>query len=238
VEEIRTQSTKKIWNPKSFLILSVLFSFLTAGILCSLNYGRLGDNRKKWITLSSTILGFIVLMTLMVLINVKSSSLILPINIGIGILFRNMQINLYDEHIKSGGQKASYLIPTLIAILFSGLIIAMMIYSADIPDNSIAYGKNNVYYTNSVSEAEARKLGDYFKGDVFNDNSKIDFKLDKEKDTYVFSMPIKDASDINDQKFMDDMNECRKALSKDVFNNKPVRVDICDGKFKVLKSIK
>lgn len=148
-----------------------------------------------------------------------------------------MQKDLYDEHIKDGGEKESYFIPILIGILFADLIIAIKIYTIAIPENSIAYGKNHVYYTDAISESEARKLGDYLKPYFFNDNSKADVKLDKENDTYIFCMPIKDASDINDQEFINAMKECPKDLSKDVFNNKTVRVDICDDKFKVLKSI-
>jgi hypothetical protein len=46
-----------------------------------------------------------------------------------------------------------------------------------------------VYYTNAITESQAKKLGDYFKGDVFTDNSKIDIKIDKEKDIYlIFSV--------------------------------------------------
>jgi len=230
-------STKKLWNPKSFVILSALFSFFPTGIICSLNYGRLGDNKKKWITLISNILGLISLVALIFLINIKSSSAILPINIGVGILFRNMQKNIYNEHIKNGGEKASYFIPILIGILFIAVIIAIKIYTVAIPENSIAYGKNSIYYTNAISESEARKLGDYLKPDVFNDNSETDIKLDKKNNTYIFCIPIKDASNINDQKFINAMKECSKDLSKDVFNNDPVRVDICDTQLKVLKSI-
>lgn len=39
--------TTKLWNPKSFIIFSVFFSFLPAGIMCALNYGRSGSQKKE-----------------------------------------------------------------------------------------------------------------------------------------------------------------------------------------------
>lgn len=45
--EVSKVSTKKLWNPKSFIILSAIFSFFPTGIICSLNYGRLGYNKKS-----------------------------------------------------------------------------------------------------------------------------------------------------------------------------------------------
>ncbi|MGH4119506.1 hypothetical protein [Clostridium sp.] len=47
VKETNQGTGKKLWNPKGFLILSILFSFLPAGILYSLNYGRLGLSKKE-----------------------------------------------------------------------------------------------------------------------------------------------------------------------------------------------
>jgi hypothetical protein len=62
---INKSSTQKLWNPKSFIIFSILFSFVPAGIMSALNYGRYGNNKMKWIVLLSTILGFIGIITLM-----------------------------------------------------------------------------------------------------------------------------------------------------------------------------
>jgi len=228
--------TKKLWNPKSFIIISAIFSFLPTGIICSLNYGRLGDHKKKWITLISTILSFIVFIYLLSLLSVKSSSLALPVNAGIGILLRNIQKELYNEHIKNGGEKASYFLPVLICFLLLALVILSRIYTAAMPENSIAYGQNHVYYTNAITESQAKKLGAYFKKDIFTDNSKIDIKIDKEKDIYVFSLIVQDDA-VNNQEFINSMKECSKDLSKDVFNNNPVRVDLCNNRFKILKSI-
>lgn len=230
-------STKKLWNPKSFIILSALFSFLPTGIICSLNYGRLGDNKKKWITLALTILGFIAFTILASQLTVKTSSFLLPINIGIGIFLRNIQKELYNEHIQNGGKRASYFLPIFIGVLYCSLVIGVLIYTADMPRNSIDYGQNHVYYTNTITKSEAKRLGDYFKsGDVFTDNSKMSIKIDKEKDIYIFSFMVKDDA-VNDQSFIDSMKDCSKDLSKDVFNNSHVRVDLCDNTFKVLKSI-
>ena len=235
--EINKIPTKKLWNPKSFIIFSVLFSFLPAGIMCSLNYGRCGNQRRKWTCLLSTILGFIALITLAIILSIKTPIIFLPINIGVAIYFRNIQRKLYEEHIQNGGERASYFLPIIIGVLIFVFSAASFIYSAYIPEKSLDYGKNHVYYTDNITKSQAENLGDYLKSEIFfSSDSEIDIKIDKQKDIYVFSM-IVDDNYLTDEEFINAMKASSKLLSLKVFENNKVRIDLCNDRFKVLKSI-
>ena len=230
--------TKKLWNPKSFIIFSALFSFLPAGVMCALNYGRCGNQRKKWTYLISTIIGFIAVVTLAFIIPTTiSKSLCFGINIGIGAYLMNTQKALYQEHIQNGGKRASYLLPIGIGILIFTLFLATIIYSQYIPDKTLDYNKNQLYYTDNVTEAQAKKLGDYLKSEgFFKDDSETTVKIDKQEDTYVFSMIII-AEYLNNEEVLNNMKLVSNELSVNVFENNKVIVDLCNNRFKVLKSI-
>ena len=45
-EEEYRHSNVKLWNPKGFIVIGILFSFLPAAILYSINYGRLGFRKE------------------------------------------------------------------------------------------------------------------------------------------------------------------------------------------------
>lgn len=227
--------TKKLWNPKSFIIFSIFFSFIPAGIMCALNYGRIGDQRKKLITLLSTILGFIALITVVSIFSINAPIIFFPINIGVGILLRTIQRKLYEEHIQNGGEKASYFIPLIIGLILFALSAASILYYAYVPKNSLDYNSNHLFYTNAITESQAKELQDYLKAEqYFTSSSEIDIKIDKEKDLYLLSLVVKDDY-LNNQEFIDAMKVFSKELSQNVFENNKVRINLCNDRFKVLK---
>ncbi len=240
MEEFNTIPTKKLWNPKSFIIFSALFSFLPAGIMYSLNLGRCGNKQKKWTSLILTIIGFIVLSAIAYIIPSSTSILkyaFFGINIGIGMYLSNTQGKLYENHIQNGGEKASYIIPVIISVLIVALFVVAIIYSIFLPSNSLSYNKSKVYYTDNVTKSEAEKLGDYLESqDFFNADSEADVKIDKENDIYIFSLII-DEKYLDEKEIMDNMKLICTELSENVFDNNDVRLDLCDGRFKVLKSV-
>lgn len=236
--ENNTKPIKKLWNPKSFIIFSALFSFLPAGIMYSLNYGRCGNQQKKWTSLILTLIAFITLCTLSFIIpNNITNSLSFGINIGIGVYLMNTQTILYQEHIQNGGERASYLLPIITGIFILVLLIFTVMYSQYIPQKTLNYNKNQLFYTNNVTEAQAKKLGDFLETEgFFKADSRTDVKIDKQEDTYVFSMIIKDEY-IDNQEVVDNMKLVSDELSIYVFENSKVKIDLCNSRFKVVKSI-
>lgn len=230
---------KKLWDPKSFVVLSVFFSFLPAAILGALNHGRLGDTGKKTLY----ILGFTALFIALISLSVYTSqstlkALFYAVNIGIGAYLTNSQKGLYKEHIEKGGKKASFVIPVVICLVFAAGIIYMNILTANIPDKVKTFNGDELYYTDSISVDEVDKLGNYLADEgLFNDDGEvISTKIDKKSDTYMFSV-------IFDKKYLDDVEankmfkEVRSMLSANVFNGSMVELHICDNKFNTLKVI-
>ncbi|EKQ51563.1 MULTISPECIES: hypothetical protein [unclassified Clostridium] len=230
-------SAIKLWNPKSFIIFSLFFSFVPAGIMSALNYGRYGNKKRKWVILISTILGFVTLITLASLLPVDAPYIFLAINIGVGVFLSINQRTLYKDHIENGGKKASYILPIIIGIIIFSLAAASIMYTINIPKNALDYGENHLFYTNNITQLQAKELGDYFNREgYFTSNSKIDVKIDKQNDTYVLSL-VAEGDYQNNQNYVGPMRALSKELSQNVFKNSKVRIDLCDDRFKVLKSI-
>lgn len=238
MSEFNMSPTKKLWNPKSFIIFSILFSFLPAGIMYALNYGRCGNKKRGRTCLAATIIGFINIFTLAFMIPSSIAKVIFfSANICLGIYFTNTQQKLYIEHIQNGGKKASYLLPITICVIIAGLLIALMIYCDSIPSNSIEYNKNDIYYTDNVTNSEAKEVGDYLKSQhFFSNTSKVSTKLDKQNNIYILSVII-NSDYLNDKELINLMHLFSNDLSENVFNNAKVRIDLCNTRFKVLKSI-
>jgi hypothetical protein len=235
--EINKLPSIKLWNPKSFIIFSLFFSFVPAGIMSALNYGRCGNQKKKWIVLISTILGFVALITLASVFPIDASFIFLAINIGVGVFLYIIQRKLYKEHIQNDGKKASYLIPIIIGAIIFILAAASISYTIYVPKNALDYGENRLFYSNNITQSQAKELGDYFNTEgYFTSNSKIDVKIDKQNDTYVLSLVVESGYQ-NNQNYVEPMKAISRELSQNVFENNKVRIDLCNDRFKVLSSI-
>lgn len=229
--------TKKLWNPKSFIIFSVFFSFLPAGIMCALNYGRSGSQKKKWIFLLTSILVFIALITLLPILSINTSIIFFGINIALGIILMFTQLKLYNEHIQNGGQSASYLLPVIIGLLIFSLSAASILYSIYVPKNALDYAENHLFYTNKITESQAKKLGDYLNSEgYFTPSSKVDVKIDKQDTLYILSLVVEGDYKSNTS-YVEPMKAISRELSKNVFENNKVRIDLCNDRFQVLNSI-
>lgn len=229
--------TKKLWNPKSFIIFSVFFSFLPAGIMCALNYGRYGSQKKKWIFLLASILVFIALIALLPILSINTSIIFFGINIALGIILMFTQLKLYNEHIQNGGQSASYLLPVIIGLLIFSLSAASILYSIYVPKNALDYAENHLFYTNKITESQAKKLGDYLNSEgYFTPSSKVDVKIDKQDTLYILSLVVEGDYKSNTS-YVEPMKAISRELSKNVFENNKVRIDLCNDRFQVLNSI-
>lgn len=229
--------TTKLWNPKSFIIFSVFFSFLPAGIMCALNYGRSGSQKKKWIFLLTSILVFIALIALLPILSINTSIIFFSINIALGIILMFTQLKLYNEHIQNGGQSASYLFPIIIGILIFSLSAVSILYSIYVPKNALDYGENHLFYTNKITESQAKKLGDYLNSEgYFTPSSKVDVKIDKQDTLYILSLVV-EGDYKSDKSYVEPMKAISKEISKMFFENNKVRIDLCNDRFRVLNSI-
>lgn len=230
---------KGLWNPTSFIIISLLFSFLPAVIMYSINYGRLGQAKKKTFYLVSGFILFILMVFVSMFFNASIiKAVTYSINIALGIYMRNDQRNVYDNYINAGGKKASFVLPIILCIVLTILVIMSIVYSANIPDKKLTFQGDDLYYTDNITKEETNKLGLYLVdyGVLVKDNKTISLKIDKQQDVYILSIVI-NKDYLNDKDTLEFAKELCKDLSLDVFNNKKVEVDLCDDNFKNLKTI-
>jgi len=228
---------KKLWNPTGFLLISVFFSFIPAAIVYALNCGRLGLKKKKIIVLIAAPLSFAVAITISTFININFTNIIFyALNIGAGMYMRNDQRTLFNNHISSGGKKASYVLPIVGSLVFVGILLGAMIYSYNIPATHMAFAGDDLYYTDNVSRDEVIKMGNYLvsKGVFIEDGKTISFKIDKSVNKYILSMVI-NKDYINSPETDQYAKEISQGLSVDVLNNSSVEVDFCNNVFKVIR---
>jgi hypothetical protein len=237
-EEINQTTGIRLWNPKGFLILGVLFSFLPAAILYSLNYGRLGLSRKRNISLAASFIAFVVMISMAIIIEQGiAKSIIYGLNIGAVIFMRNNQSMIFQNHIINGGHKASYLVPVFTSVAISAGLLVLIFHSINIPDQKLMFKGSELYYTERVPGEEAEKLGAYLSEQgFFSEGTKVSVKIDKQSNAYKFSLII-DKSRLGDKELELAVKDMIQELSENVFDGNKLDIILCDNVFKPLKTI-
>ena len=99
------------------------------------------------------------------------------------------------------------------------------------------FNGGEVYYTNNVTETEARKLGDYLVKEEFFDGKPKTVQLDKSGSTYQFRMVVQKEKQ-NDPNTVELMKAFAGQISSDVFGNAPTELHICDESLKTVSVVK
>ena len=99
------------------------------------------------------------------------------------------------------------------------------------------FNNGELYYTDNVTEADAKKLGDYLVKAGFFSGKKITVQLDKAGATYQFRMVVLPEKQ-NDENSLELMKSFAGEISEEVFNNAPVELHIFDDQLKTLKVLK
>jgi hypothetical protein len=64
----------------------------------------------------------------------------------------------------------------------------------------------------------------------------VDVKIDKQDTLYILSLVV-EGDYKSDTSYVEPMKAISKEISKNVFENNKVRIDLCNDRFKVLNSI-
>ncbi len=99
------------------------------------------------------------------------------------------------------------------------------------------FNNGELYYTDNVTEADARKLGDYLVKSGFFDGRKITVQLDKAGATYQFRMVVVKEKQ-NDEATALLMKTFAGEISEEVFNDAPTELHICDDQLKTIRVLK
>jgi hypothetical protein len=125
---------KPVWSPATLAWFSIIFSILPAGIMATINLGRLGRKDLRWVRLSHYVLVFLILTMLRLAMESQGSHIYWPlslaVNIGYARHFYESQRRLYDAHRARGGKRASIWMPALLcAVFFLGVLAIGLLWA-------------------------------------------------------------------------------------------------------------
>lgn len=126
--------------------------------------------------------------------------------------------------------KRTILLP-MICCLLTGFMLGCSSYGT-----KLVFNGSDLFYTKNVTEAEAKKLGDYLVKSEFFGANKGTVQLDKSGDTYQFRMVVKEGVVI-DELPVPLFKTIATELSKNVFNGAKVEVHLCDANLKTIKVV-
>jgi hypothetical protein len=101
----------------------------------------------------------------------------------------------------------------------------------------LEYNGGELYYTKNVSEAEAKKFGDYLVKIKYFEGKKTSVQLDKSGSTYQTRFVINKEKQ-NDEVVTNGFKTLGKLFSEEVFGGAPIEVHICDDQLKTQRIIK
>ena len=120
-----------------------------------------------------------------------------------------------------------------VIVLLAVFAIYWFVLRTDYGDK-LEFNGTDVYYTETVDQAEAQKLGEYLVESEFADGGGKSVQLSKRDSVYVFRMVVKEGIEkdsANDLTFL----AITYALSMAVFDGAPVELEACDNTFETLR---
>ena len=99
------------------------------------------------------------------------------------------------------------------------------------------FNNGELYYTDNVTESDAKKLGEYLVKSGFFDGKKLTVQLDKSGSTYQFRMVVVKEKQ-NDEATIELMKSFAGEISEDVFNDAPTELHICDDQLKTIRVVR
>jgi hypothetical protein len=125
---------------------------------------------------------------------------------------------------------------TKLLCLIAGIILFI---SCNSYGDKEVFNGTEVYYKTGVNKDEAVKLGNYLVSSEFADGNSKSVQLVKNEETgaYVFRMVTnKEARENDSYDFIFKLMAIQ--ISDSVFNKQPVDFDVCDDRFKTVKTFK
>ena len=119
-------------------------------------------------------------------------------------------------------------------------IFGAILFASTILTSCNNYGKEKnfngvqLFYTSTVTEAEANSLGNYLINAEFADGSEKTVQINRSDNTYEFRMVVKKGIE-QDQEYIELGKLMAAEISTDVFNGKQVDVHYCDENLTTLR---
>lgn len=116
-------------------------------------------------------------------------------------------------------------------------IASVLVSCGDGYGTKLEYGSTELYYTDEVTESEAKALGDYLEETKFTEGDETKtVQLTKDGDVFQFRMVVKD-SYLDDEDYEAIAAFYAYSLSIDVFDGEEVEIHLCDDKLETKKVV-
>ncbi len=123
-------------------------------------------------------------------------------------------------------------------VTLAGLLLSVALISGCDYGTKLEFNGGELYYTDNVDEAMAKRLGKYLVKEKFFDGKEKSVQLDKQDGVLQFRMVV--VEDYKDRKdFMPILFRVMATqISRDVFDGQPLEVHLCDNRLKTLDVVK
>lgn len=235
---------KPLWNPKYFLVLSIIFSYIPVSFFFIMNFHRMKEVKKRNVAIALTSLAIIAQFIGLFYIEGESISRIYAIVIVslMALYYRNNQLKMYNKLIENGAKKANLFWPIIISILFLIATIFAIIKVQEMEDRLSLkiYNKFDdvIYYCNVTSE-EVEALGNYFEMiQIFaEDNDEWEIVFIKTNESYVIRLFYLEES-LENPELISDLEWLREDIeSKLQLDREGLKLHICNGDLDILRII-
>ena len=210
---------------------------LAAGYLLSKNFRLLGnhDSARKslLITIGVTVLTFGALAALPGEVVDKIPGYLLPAAFAGGAagLVQHFQGRQLEQHIKAGGQTASWLnaLGVSMVCLLLTLVIAGVFVIFVVGEDRVVFGPNEViYYEDGATETDAHRLGSFLQEmEYFDETGPADVLLARTSTGVAVSFVVQDGA-WDDPEVVEDFRELGSLIKERMFANHPVEVRLID----------
>jgi hypothetical protein len=117
------------------------------------------------------------------------------------------------------------------------VVLPLVLTACEDYGRKLQFGKGELFYTQNVGEAEAKKLGTYLsKSGFFDDEKEKSVQLDKSGDIYQVRLAMQKGAE-EDSTILQGAKGYAIAIAKNVFDDKKVEIHLCDQYFETRKVI-
>lgn len=234
--------TKRYYNPKIFIFLAPLFSFILPGVLFGINvYNSKGKKRGIQSLAFVLLSGICFFITVILLGNYfqkfiggNSKYFFEAINIGIGALLYDKQRKQFKTWLTLGGKPKNILPPVLISVVPVALLVWAALANQFVNTELFEYGNNDIYYSKEINGNEVEKIVNAFLTTrIMNEKSEMLLIIKKHTNEYWFLIPIKKDA-INRTETMKMLNSIEIVLNTNSNISKEIKVIQMNEKFKIV----
>lgn len=240
------------FTPHHVILATLLGSPVAGSLVISASYRNRGNRTaaNNWLMVAFTLLVFLVLASYIIGPDIHEAPLFAGIAMGLAphLIFTLVMYYIAREALpnreESSNREGSGRHPGLKAIgigLTCGIIITAILIGVgyvSVEENTIdlgdrlELGNDEVYYEDSVSRAEAERLGAFLQETGYFTDNGASVQLKKEPDAYILSWALKDDA-WKDNEVISEFRTAGEAVSAQVFNGDPVITQLCDNTMEV-----